>query len=256
MGYVGQTVNTLSGRWKGHVGNAFKETSKSHHWEFPKAIREHGIEAFEGRVICECDSAEELSQMEMHWIRELNTMWPNGYNMRNGRQYTHEQTRKLMSRAKLGKPLSDEHKRKIAAANTGRPSGMLGKCLSDESRSKISASSKGHKKPKRTEEHAQKLSDSLKGNVAWNKGMSGEGQPRFGKHHSEETKAKMRRSRSEETKQKMRLEQRRRVLIAHSDVVELLSKGVSTEEIVSLTVKNEHIVGRVITRVQQGMNHG
>lgn len=33
--------------------------------------------------------------------------------------------------------------------------------------------------------------DKLRGKPAWNKGMKGEGQSMFGKHHSDETKAKM-----------------------------------------------------------------
>lgn len=250
-GYVGQTVNTLKNRWSGHVGSAFKETSKSYYWEFPKAIREHGVNAFEGQVICECDSAEELSMMEYHYMKEFNTLWPHGYNMRAGRQYTHEQTRKLMSQAKLGKPLSEKHKQKISDGNKGHLGAMLGKNHSIDTKQKISASSRGHKKPKRTKEHAQNLSESLKGNVAWNKGLSSECQPMFGKRHSEETKAKMRQHRSEETKQKMRIEQRRRVLTKHADVVDLLTKNVSIEEIIFLTGKDKKMIKRVFVRLQE-----
>jgi group I intron endonuclease len=97
MGYVGQTVNTLSGRWKGHVRSAFNPNSRIGHWEFPKAIREHGIDAFIGRVLCECDTPEELSAMEDHWMQELNTLWPHGYNMRDGTNFICEQTRQRIS---------------------------------------------------------------------------------------------------------------------------------------------------------------
>lgn len=254
MGYVGQTVNTLSGRWKGHLNAAFNHKSKSGHWEFPKAIREHGVEAFEGHVICECNSAEDLSKMEGYWMRKLNTLWPNGYNMR-GINFTTKQTRLRISHATLGRKLSEEHKRKISQANMGRPGGMLGKHQSEESRSKISASSRGHKKPKRTAEHNKKLSESRKGCKAWNRGMTGESQPMFGKHHSEETKQKMRRQRSEETKQKMRNEQHRRALAAHPDIVRLLTSGISVKEIVELTGKNRRIVVRVQARMK-GMING
>lgn len=50
MGYVGQTVNTLGGRWKGCVRSAFNPKSRICHWEFPKAIREHGVDRLRSRI--------------------------------------------------------------------------------------------------------------------------------------------------------------------------------------------------------------
>lgn len=97
MGYVGQTINTLYGRWKGHVHGAFNPKSRTGHWELPKAIREHGAGSFTGKILCECETPEELSLMETYWMHELNTMWPNGYNMRDGSNFVCEQTRKLIS---------------------------------------------------------------------------------------------------------------------------------------------------------------
>ena len=108
MGYVGQTIDTLSGRWKGHVRSAFHPRSKTGHWEFPKAIRENGKDSFVGRILCECQTPEELSSMEDHWMHELNTLWPNGYNMRDGTNFICEQTRRLISeRTKLGMSKAD-----------------------------------------------------------------------------------------------------------------------------------------------------
>ncbi len=54
------------------------------------------------------------------------------------------------------------------------------------------------------------VQNKLKGRTAWNKGIKGEGNPMYGKHHSEESKQKMREALkhrapiSEETRQKMR----------------------------------------------------
>jgi hypothetical protein len=102
MQYVGQTVLTLHERWKGHVQSA----NAGIKWEFPKAIREHGPDNFVGRVVCECETPEELATMEDHWMHELNTLWPNGYNMRDGTNFVCDQTRQLISeRAK--KAMSD-----------------------------------------------------------------------------------------------------------------------------------------------------
>jgi len=97
MGYIGKTTNTLYGRWKGHLHNALNPKSKTGHWEFPKAIRDHGKDFFEGRIVCECDSPEELALMEDHWIKNLNTLWPNGYNMRDASGFVCDQTRQLIS---------------------------------------------------------------------------------------------------------------------------------------------------------------
>lgn len=97
MGYVGQTVNTLSGRWKGHRRNADHPETQAGQWEFPKAIREHGGEAFAGRIICKCNTPEELDVAENKWVAELNTLWPHGYNMLPGGSGKDEQTRRLIS---------------------------------------------------------------------------------------------------------------------------------------------------------------
>ncbi len=165
--YVGQTVQALHARWRNHVQAA----EKGIEWELPKAIREHGSDGFEKRIICECQTQEELNATERKWIDELNTIWPNGYNMRNGGQHTHEMTRELMRRTKLGKRLSDEHKRHIAEGHRGKSSGMLGKHHSEESKRKTSAALKGRPKGPFTEEHRAKLSAAHKGCVPWNKGM-------------------------------------------------------------------------------------
>ena len=97
MGYVGQTTNTLNGRWKGHRYNALRPESKAGQWEFPKAIREHGESSFVGRIICECETPEELDSAEQRSIVEFNTMWPNGYNMLPGGSGKDVQTRHLIS---------------------------------------------------------------------------------------------------------------------------------------------------------------
>jgi len=112
MGYVGQTTGAFLRRWKGHCKAALNERSRSWYWEFPKAIREHGADNFVGHIICECDTAEELSTLEDYWMHELNTLWPNGYNMRDGTNFVCEQTRQLISeRTKNGmSKLDPSHK--------------------------------------------------------------------------------------------------------------------------------------------------
>ncbi len=98
---------------------------------------------------------------------------------------------------KKGSHLSEEHKRKIGKANSGKNNGMYGK------------------HPKFSDEHRQRLSESLKGKSSWNKGkhLSEEhkgkiGDANKGKRRSEETKrkigkARMGRKMSEATKRKI-----------------------------------------------------
>ena len=87
----------------------------------------------------------------------------------------------------VGKPLSEEHKQKVAKANTGKqwfnngiksvwafecPEGFVrGRYLQEESRKKMAGS---HKGKHLSEEHKQKVAESLRG-----------------RHHSDETKKKM-----------------------------------------------------------------
>jgi hypothetical protein len=174
---------TLQERWNGHVKGAKFGIG----WEFPKAIREHGVENFVGRVLCECDTAEELSAMEDHWMKELNTLWPNGYNMRDGTNFVCEQTRKLISertKAAMSDPelrtrLSDKAKARpirtetidaMACANRGKKrsaetrkairDALARNGFSDERRKRLSEALLG--KPK-SAEHRRKLSQALKG---------------------------------------------------------------------------------------------
>ena len=179
MGYVGQTTNTLSGRSKGHVRSALNPNSRTGHWEFPKAIREHGSDNFVGRIICECETPEELSSMEDHWMNELNTLMPNGYNMRNGTNFVCDQTRKLISertreamakcdpvwKARQREAMNDPETRRLISERTqvamNRPE-VIAKQLAacDEAwRTRISETLKGHTVP---DETRQKISATLR----------------------------------------------------------------------------------------------
>lgn len=93
MRYIGQTICGLDARWKGHC-DAARNGIK---WMLSVAIREHGVDSFQRRIICECDSKKELDTAERRFIKEFNTVWPNGYNMTNGGEGPCELTRQLIS---------------------------------------------------------------------------------------------------------------------------------------------------------------
>ena len=92
MGYVGATKN-------------FKRRMGEHHWNYgdkrkirtlvDKAIREYGWENFTVEILEVCD-AEVAPERESHWIKELNTLEPNGYNCTNGGEMREMSTEERM----------------------------------------------------------------------------------------------------------------------------------------------------------------
>lgn len=72
--FVGKTTKTLNERMRGHLSN------KSHSL-IDEAIQEFGIENFKIEVIAECETVEELNELEKYWIHKLDCKFPNGYNL-------------------------------------------------------------------------------------------------------------------------------------------------------------------------------
>lgn len=114
----------------------------------------------------------------------------------------------IHNKVKKGKRCSENTRKKISAANTGKTSPNKGKYHSEETRKKISDS---HKGKHLSDEHRQKLSESLKGRTFSEetiKKLSKSHKGMIGKHHSEETRKKIAESHkgkhhSEETKKKI-----------------------------------------------------
>ena len=109
-----------------------------------------------------CYTQEELDEWEQYYIKFYDTLYPNGYNLRdggNGKLFS-EETRKKMSEALKGRPspnkgkqFSDEIKRKLSESHTGKK-------LSEETKRKMSEKRKGRH---HTEESKKKMSESKKG---------------------------------------------------------------------------------------------
>lgn len=151
--YVGQTVRKLWERLKEH------RKSKS---AIGNALRKYGKESFSIEILAECLTIDEMNNKEIHFIKTLNTMKPNGYNLAAGglNSLASDEAKEKMSTSKKGSkhPLfgthrSQETKNAIAKSR-------IGLVVSEETKAKISASNSGKRK---TEEHSQKISESLKG---------------------------------------------------------------------------------------------
>lgn len=175
--YIGQTIRSIEKRFEEHQ----KKTSGC--VAMYNAIQKYGWVNFE-KDWYECPD-EDLNFDEELLVREMGTLAPGGYNLKEG--------------GSNGK-LSEETKQKISEAQRGDKGHWYGKILNDGHKTKISEALIGKF---RTEESKQKISEAKRG----------EKNPSFGKIPSEETKQKMSeakvgKQKSEETKQKMSEAQR------------------------------------------------
>jgi hypothetical protein len=74
-------------------------------------------------------------------------------------------------KGRLGKPLSESHKRKIAEANKGTPKTMTEKRRQSDIEKGLRA--RGKPKQKHSEETRKKISKATQGRIPWNKGLKG-----------------------------------------------------------------------------------
>lgn len=77
MTYVGQSINILQ-RWRGHRKDANHLDSHMY-----RSMRKYGLDNFEFKVLRECRK-DELDELEIYYIKKLNTITPNGYNVSTG----------------------------------------------------------------------------------------------------------------------------------------------------------------------------
>jgi hypothetical protein len=92
--YVGQTLSHrlnrgkyksfgYEGRFRDHISEAICNTKKKQCSYLNNAIRKYGKDSFSCTLIRECNR-DELDSLEKHYIKEMNTLYPNGYNLTGG----------------------------------------------------------------------------------------------------------------------------------------------------------------------------
>jgi group I intron endonuclease len=145
--YIGQTVGSVKSRWRKHI----RDSTGCR--RLKNSIAKYGVEAFEIKVIFEASNKDELNEKEVEFINFYDTRNKSkGYNLNagggSGRQ--HAETIERRAQALRGKPLSEEHRRKLSDSHKGY-------VPSEETRAKMSASRIGKKRGPITEEHAAKL---------------------------------------------------------------------------------------------------
>lgn len=98
--YVGQTVYSMEKRWGDHVAAA-----KRGEWGsrvFNRAIRKHGVDAFDHQVLEVVSTQEEADLYEILWIEQLTCRVPHGYNLQSGgggQGLLHADTKRLIGKA-------------------------------------------------------------------------------------------------------------------------------------------------------------
>lgn len=207
--YIGQTWYTTEKRKKEHEG--FAGVVKH---PFYNSLRKHGLPAFIwSTLVFGIKTQADLDLAEDSFVLEMNTLHPNGYNLKRGG---------------VGGLMSDESKMKMSVAHTGKISPLRGSNIPEDRKKRISTSLRGKntwsKGRKLTKEHRQSLSDARVGLTSPMKGKTrseefkrknrlshlGKSSGMKNKKHSEETKKAMSKSKkgrklSDETKLKISL---------------------------------------------------
>ena len=82
--YVGQT-NNIKRRYKQHKDDSFANYSDARYNQaIHCAIRKYGLDNFDFEIleVLENKTSEEVNERETYWIREKNSLAPNGYNLK------------------------------------------------------------------------------------------------------------------------------------------------------------------------------
>ena len=120
--YIGQTVQPLYRRIKNHFGKHSDCNA------IAGAIKKYGKDAFLVDVIEQCSDIEELNKAEVENIEKYNSLYPNGYNLREGGhnyKLSDEQKEKISKTLKSkgivppsrkGTTISEDHKKAIGKA--------------------------------------------------------------------------------------------------------------------------------------------
>lgn len=111
--YIGQTVQLLNKRKSKH----FYDSKKISNLIFHNAIRKHGWNNFTWAVLCECETKEELDEMEFHYIKQYNSHKSDkGYNMTWGGDggFDHINNNKGINHPRYGKTHTKQSRYKIS----------------------------------------------------------------------------------------------------------------------------------------------
>lgn len=81
--YVGLTSEHYTARWRRHKNRSENANDKHHKLPIYNAIRKYGWNKVDKKIICECDK-KQLDELEIKYIAEYDSLFPNGYNLTTG----------------------------------------------------------------------------------------------------------------------------------------------------------------------------
>jgi len=193
--YVGKTTNPQK-RFDKHIKVAlYKRTTEK--FVIHKAIEKYGKDNFIFSILQIFNNEEDCTNAEKYWIKYFNSNIKEfGYNLTAGGEgvsgrVVSEETKRKISLAHIGMTHTEATKEKLRVINLGKiPTNIeqlktinIGKPLSEEHKKKISEARKGIVF---TEEHRMNMSKAMIGL------MVGENHPCYGRKHTEEVKAQQR----------------------------------------------------------------
>jgi group I intron endonuclease len=164
--YIGQTTRTVELRWRQH--QYYAATTRV----FGSAILEYGAAAFQVSLIATAECKAELDRLEIQFIKEYDSAnRVNGFNcaLGGGSGKHSDETKKHISKIKMGHPVSAEARQKISLSQIGRTAkdstkallsaARLGRKFSPETCQRMAAAQIGKK---HTEEARKKQSEARK----------------------------------------------------------------------------------------------
>lgn len=222
--YVGQTIKPVEKRLKEHFKAAFSENRQA---VICHAIRKYGRDSFS--VICLQDDVaiEDLDAAEQYWVAFYDTFSENGYNATTGGNQCRisDETKAKISAALMGKPRSEETKKKMSESQKGVRVGTLNFFYG-----------RTHSK-----ETIEQIKETLKGQ------MDGKNNPFYGKRHSEESLKKM----SESHIGKQAGEKHPRSKLTEKDVLEireLIENGVNRNDLAKQYCVSKGAIAKIASR--------
>jgi group I intron endonuclease len=163
--YIYKITDNRNG--KSYIGQCAKPISETKKYYgsgkiITNIIKKYGSSILSKEILCECNTKDELNDMEKYYIKKYNTIIPNGYNIStggNGGDLGSEVNDKIaltvskrwkeglydhidFSKINKGKVMSDEVKKKISESQLGENGYWFGKNLSDEHKKSIGNATK------------------------------------------------------------------------------------------------------------------
>lgn len=136
--YVGQTVRSLEERYSEHCRKLNTVVGK--------AIKKYGKENFDIEILDSSLIIDDLNDKETYWIKEKNTIIPNGYNLCYGGNSTLGYKHKTTSKLKMSAT------KKRLGNMVGEKNHFYGKKHTDETRAVMSAAWTDERKKKLAED--------------------------------------------------------------------------------------------------------